>query len=96
MVHMSIHGMRILTESIFLRGRHGQESEESKEDLEGSHQEGGKEDFQEKEVDVSPIEKMQPPGRNPNATRSLPKDMKRPLQLFGIAARQDKAGTLCM
>jgi hypothetical protein len=49
---MSIHGMCMFTEPAFYRGRHGQESEEGKEDREGSHQEGGKEDFKEKEVAV--------------------------------------------
>jgi hypothetical protein len=43
----------MFTEPIFQRGRHGQESEEGKEDREGSHQEGGKEDFEEKEVVAS-------------------------------------------
>lgn len=50
MLCMSIHGVRMLTEPVFYRGRHGQESEKGKEDREGSHQEGGKEDFKEKEV----------------------------------------------
>jgi hypothetical protein len=50
MLRMSIHGVRMFTEPVFYRGRHGQESEEGKEDREGSHQEGGKEDFKEKEV----------------------------------------------
>jgi FKBP-type peptidyl-prolyl cis-trans isomerase len=53
---MSILGVCMFTEPIFYRGRHGQESEEGKEDREGSHQEGGKEDFQEKEVVVSTTE----------------------------------------
>jgi hypothetical protein len=87
MLCMSIHGVRIFTEPVFYRGRHGQESEEDKEDHEGSHQEGGKEDFQEKEVVVSATERLPPPGRNPGAKRNLPKDLKRPLQPFGIAAR---------
>src|SRR5258705_13503976 len=42
----------------FYRGRHGQESAEGKEDREGSHQEGGKEDFKEKEVVVSATERL--------------------------------------
>jgi hypothetical protein len=42
----------------FYRGRHGQESEEGKEDRESSHQEGGKEDFKEKEVVVSATETL--------------------------------------
>ncbi|WP_198028198.1 hypothetical protein [Bradyrhizobium sp. WSM1743] len=45
--------MGMFTESNFYRGRHGQESQEGKEDREGSYQEGGKEDFKEKEVAVS-------------------------------------------
>lgn len=69
------------------RGRHGQESEEGKEDREGSYQEDGKEDFKEKEVVVSATDILPPPGRAPDDERHLPKDMKRPLQPFGIAAR---------
>jgi hypothetical protein len=42
----------------FYRGPHGQESEEGKEDREGSHQEDGKEDFKEKEVVVSTTERL--------------------------------------
>ena len=87
MLCMSIHDVRMFTEPVFYRGRHGQESEEGKEDREGSHQEGRKEDFQEKEVVVSATERLPPPGRNPDAKRNLPKDPKRPLQPFGIAAK---------
>ena len=58
MLCMSIHGMSMFTESVFYRGRHGQESEEGKEDREGSHQEGGKEDFKEKEVVLSTTEAL--------------------------------------
>jgi hypothetical protein len=86
MLCMSIHGVRIFTEPVF-GGRHGQESEEGKEDREGSHQEGGKEDFKEKEVVVSATERLPPPGRKPDAKRTSPKDLKCPLQPFGIAAR---------
>jgi hypothetical protein len=57
MLCMSIHGVCMFTEPVFYRGRHGQESKEGKEDREGSHQEGGKEDFQEKEVVVSATER---------------------------------------
>jgi hypothetical protein len=46
----------------FSRGRHGQESQESKENREGSQQEGGKEDFQEKEVISSTTNRLPPPG----------------------------------
>jgi hypothetical protein len=53
MLCMSIHGVPIFTEPVFYRGRHGQEG---KEDREGSRQEGGKEDFKEKEVVVSATE----------------------------------------
>src|SRR5882757_10525244 len=67
---MSIHGVRMFTEPVFYRGRHGQESEEGKEDREGSHQEGGKEDFKEKEVVVSATERLPPPGRNSDAKRN--------------------------
>jgi hypothetical protein len=69
------------------RGRHGQESEEGKEDREGSYQESGKEDFKEKEVVVSATDLLPPAGRNPHEKRNLPKDMKHPLQPFGVAAR---------
>ena len=55
---ISIHGVRLLTEPIFYRGPHGQESDEGKEELKGSHQEGGKEDFKEKEVVVSATERL--------------------------------------
>jgi hypothetical protein len=48
----------MFTEPIFYRGRHGQESEEGKEDHKGSHQEGGQEDFKEKEVIVSATERL--------------------------------------
>jgi hypothetical protein len=57
----------------FCRGRHGQESEEGKEDREGSHQEGSQEDFKENEVVVSATKKLPPPGRNPDAKRNLSK-----------------------
>ena len=62
MLCMSIHGVCMFTEPIFYRGRHGQESEEGKEDRESSHQEGGKEDFKEKEVVASAMRRHhQPP-----------------------------------
>ena len=70
---MSIHDMCMFTEAVFYRGRHGQESEEGKEDRKGSHQEGGKEDFKEKEVVVSATERLPPAGRNPDAKRNLSK-----------------------
>lgn len=73
MLRMSMHGVRMFTELIFYRGRHG---EEGKEDHEGSHQEGGKEDFQEEEVAVSAAEELPPPGRNPDAKRNLFKGSK--------------------
>jgi hypothetical protein len=73
MLCSSIHGVCMFTEPVFYRGRHGQESEEGKEDREGSHQEGGKEDLQEKEVIVSATEKLPSPGRNPGAKRNLSK-----------------------
>ena len=68
-----MHGLRIFTATILYRGRHGQESEEGKEDCEGSHQEGGKEDFKEKEVVAPATENLPPPERNPNAKRNLSK-----------------------
>jgi hypothetical protein len=74
MLRMSMHGVRMIPEQVFYRGRHGQESEKGKEDREGSHQEGGKEDLKEKEVIVSTTEKLS--GRNPDAKRASPKDLK--------------------
>ena len=70
MLRMSIHGMRMFTEPVFSRGRHGQESEEGKEDRQGSHQEGGKEDFKEKEVVVPATERL--PQRVATRTQSEP------------------------
>jgi hypothetical protein len=81
---MSIHGVCMFTESVFKRGRHGQESEEGKEDREGSHQEGGKEELKEKEVVVSATERLGASGSQPG---NPPKDLKCPLQPFGIAAK---------
>jgi hypothetical protein len=95
MLRMSMHGVRMFTEPVFYRGRHGQESEEGKENREGSRQEGGKEDLKEKEVIVSATEKLPLSGRNPDAKRNLSKYLKCPLQPFGIAARCYKAGPLC-
>jgi len=63
----------------FYRGRHGQESEEGKEDREGSHQEGGKEDFKEKEVVVSATERLRLGVATRTQSKTSPKDMKRPL-----------------
>jgi hypothetical protein len=73
MLRMSMHGVRMFTERDVHRGPHGQESEEDKEDREGSHQEGGKEDLKEKEVAVSATEKLPPRGRNPDAKLNLSK-----------------------
>jgi hypothetical protein len=73
MLRMPMHGRRMFTEQVFSRGRHGQESEEGKEDRESSHQEGGKENFKEKEVVGSATEKSPPWGRNPDAKRNLSK-----------------------
>jgi len=86
MLRMSMRGVRMFTERDFYRGRHGQESEEGKEDHEASHQEGGKKDLKE-EVVVSATEKSPPPGRNPDQSEASPKDLKCPLQQFGIAAK---------
>jgi hypothetical protein len=86
---------------LFYRGRHGQESEEGKEDHEGSHQEGGKEDFQEKEVVVPTTERLPPPGRNPDAKRNLSQRIWRVLCGRSVA-RQGKtrpdpcAGSCCI
>ena len=73
---MSMHGVRIFIEPVFYRGRHGQESEESKEVREGSHQENGKEDFQEEEVIVSSTDEMPPPGRNQDTSDNASKNPK--------------------
>src|ERR1700761_8172582 len=86
---MSIHGVCMFTESAF-RGLHGQESKEGKEgkeDREGSHQEGGKEDFKEKEVVVSATGRLASGSQPGRKAKLLPKDMKCPLQLFRIAAK---------
>ena len=65
MLCMSMHGVRTFIEPVFYRGRHGQESEESKEVRQGSHEESGEEDFQEEEeVTASTTAEMQPRGRN--------------------------------
>jgi hypothetical protein len=45
-----MHDVRTFTERESHRGPHGQESEEGKEDRQGSHQKGGQEDDKEKEV----------------------------------------------
>jgi hypothetical protein len=87
MLCMSIHGMSMFTEPIFYRGRHGQESEEGKEDREGSHQEGGKEDFKEKEVVVSRTETLRLRVATRTHSKTFPKGSECPLQPFGIAAR---------
>jgi len=87
MLCMSNHGVCMFTESIFYRGRHGQESEEGKEDREGSHQEGRKEDFKEKEVVVSATERLRLRGAPRTQSETSLKDLKHPLQPFGIAAR---------
>jgi hypothetical protein len=77
MLCMSMHGVRIFIEPVFYRGRHGQESEESKEVREGSHQENGKEDFQEEEeVTVSTTDEMPPPGRNQDTSDNASKNPK--------------------
>jgi hypothetical protein len=95
MLCMSIHGERMFTEPVFYRGRHGQESEEGKEDHESSQQEGGKEDFKEKEVVVSATERLRLRVGIRTQSETSPKDLKCPLQPFGIAARRYKAGPLC-
>jgi hypothetical protein len=94
MSRMSMHGVRIFTERDPYRGRHGQESEEGKEDREDSHQEGGKEDLKEKEVIVSATEKLPPPVAARTQSKITPKDLKWPLQPFGIAARHYEPGSL--
>jgi hypothetical protein len=73
----------------FYRGRHGQESEEGKEDREGSHQEGGKEDLKEKEVIEPTTERLRLRVATRKQSQTSPKDLKCPLQLFGIAALCD-------
>jgi hypothetical protein len=73
---MSMHGVRIFIEPVFYRGRHGQESEESKEVRQGSHQENGKEDFQEEEVTVSTTDEMPPSGRNRDTSDNSSKNPK--------------------
>jgi hypothetical protein len=72
---MSIHGVRMFTERFFYRGRHGQESEEGKEDREGSHQEGGQEDFKEKEVVASTTERLRLRVATRAQSETSPKDL---------------------
>jgi len=64
-----MHGERMITERVCYRGPHGQESEEGKEDRKGSHQEGGKEDFKEKEIVVLATERG--PGSQGTQYKSL-------------------------
>jgi hypothetical protein len=59
----AVHGVVVSTE-------HGQESKESKENREGSHQEGGTEGFQEKEIISSTTNRLPPPGA-PRQARPL-------------------------
>jgi hypothetical protein len=90
---MSILGVCKFTEPIFFgRGRHGQESEEGKEDRE-SYQEGGKEDVKTKEVVVSATRNCGS-GSKPGRQTNLFKDLKGPQQT-GIEKRQGKIGPLC-
>jgi hypothetical protein len=91
---MPIHGMSMFTEPVFYRGRHGQESEEGKEDRKGSHQEGSKEDFKEKEVVVSTTETLRLRVATRTHSKTFPKGLN-VLQPVGITATQDKAGSLC-
>jgi hypothetical protein len=69
MLCTSMHGVRTNTETIFNRGRHGQESEEGKEDREG-YQEGGKEDLK-KEVVVSTTETVRLSDQTGTQNKSL-------------------------
>jgi hypothetical protein len=77
---MSILGVCMITESVFKRGRHGQESEEGKEDRE-SHQEGGKEDVKTKEVVVSTTERVRLRIKT-DAKQTSSKDLKGALDAF--------------
>jgi hypothetical protein len=77
----------MFTELVFKRGRYGQESEEGKEDRESSHQEGGQEDFKEKEVIVSATERLRLRVSPRTQSKTSPKGYEAPLQAFGIAAR---------
>jgi hypothetical protein len=87
---MSTLGVCMITEPVFKRGRHGQESEEGKEERE-SHQEGGKENVKEKEVVVSATETAAP-DQNPDAKQISSKDLKRALQAsrYRGETRQDR------
>jgi hypothetical protein len=69
-VHVDSRRAHVHRANFFDRGRHGQESKEGKEYREGSHQEGGKEDFQEKEVISSTTNRLPPPGA-PRQARPL-------------------------
>jgi hypothetical protein len=94
-LRMSMHGVRMFTERDVHRGPHGQESEEGKEDREGSHQEGGKEDLKEKEIIVSATEKLPPQGRNPDAKRNLSKGSEMSFATVRYRGKACKAGLLC-
>jgi hypothetical protein len=87
MLCMPIHGVYMFTEPIIYRGQHGQESEEGKEDRQGSHQEGGKEDFKEKEVVVSSTEGLHLRVAARTQSETSPKGYEASLQPFGSAAR---------
>jgi hypothetical protein len=71
MLCMSIHGVRMFIESIFST----EDNMAKKEDREGSHQEGGKEDFEEKEVISSTTNRLPPPGPL-EASEASPRDLK--------------------
>jgi hypothetical protein len=87
---MSMHDKRACSSRVFFnRGRHGQESKEGKENREGSRQEGGKEDFQEKEVTSSTTNRLPPPGP-PTSSKDLS-----PCGHPGVTATDSKAGPLC-
>ena len=89
MLCMSILGVCMITEPVFKRGRHGQESEEGKEERE-SYQESGKEDVK-KEVVVSTTEKLRLRIK-PDAKQISSKDLKGALHAFRYRreARQDR------
>ena len=84
----------IIESQFFKRYRHGQESEEGKEDRE-SHQEGGKEDVEKENSRINDRETGGSGSKPADAKQISSKDLKGPCRRSGIEKRQDKIGPLC-
>ena len=76
---------------LFDGGRHGQESKEGKEDREGSHQEGGKEDVQEEVISSTTI-RLPPPG-HPAARATSSKGSEIPSRPSRVSRQQWQSRT---